>query len=217
MCIRDRFKPLKIYHVGLNRTEYPVKQFASFSSDQPLLDKLFKMSDNTALTCINDKLVDNNYREKNNWSGDVTTVMLPLIYQHGNLDIFKRYFRTFCYEQNPWGTFNIMVPEANDLIFDHSFSLVIRLEEYCTLTGDTALGKELYPHIRRYLEMAEKYENKDGILEMVPWVVWFDWTNLTRKGIESTLSLMYLLSLIHISSRWRFSSAPRFQGSNTRR
>lgn len=192
----QQFKPLKIYHVGLNRTEYPVKQFASFSSDQPLLDKLFKMSDNTALTCINDKLVDNNYREKNNWSGDVTTVMLPLIYQHGNLDIFKRYFRTFCYEQNPWGTFNIMVPEANDLIFDHSFSLVIRLEEYCTLTGDTALGKELYPHIRRYLEMAEKYENKDGVLEMVPWVVWFDWTNLTRKGIESTLSLMYLRVLM---------------------
>lgn len=192
----QEFAPIKIYHIGFKRTEYPVTQNASFKCSEPLLEKLFKASDNTALTCVNDKLVDNNYREKNNWSGDVTTVMLPLLYHHGNLAILKRYFRTFCYEQNPWGTFNIMVPEANDLIFDHSYSLVIRLEEYCTISGDTALGAELYPNIRRYLELMEKYENEDGILEYVPWVYWFDWAPLNRKGIYSVLSLMYLRVLM---------------------
>lgn len=192
----QEFNPIKVYHVGLKRTEYPLTQSASFQCSEPLLEKLFEASGNTARTCVNDKLVDNNYREKNNWSGDVTTVMLPLLYLHGNLDIFKRYFRTFCYEQNPWGSFNIMVPESNDLIFDHSYSLMIRLEEYCTLSGDTALGAELYPHVRRFLELMEKYENADGIIEYIPWVYWFDWAPLHRKGICSTLSFMYLRVLM---------------------
>lgn len=193
----QEFRPVKFYHAGMKRTDYPVEYTATFNSSSELLDKLVKASDNTALTCLNDKLVDNNYREKNNWSGDVTTVMLPLLYMHGNLDIFRRYFRTFCYEQNPWGSFNIMVPNSDDHAwFDHSFNLVIRMEEYCTLAGDTEFGKELYPHVRRYLTLLEKYENKDGIIEYVPWCYWFDWANLNRKDINSTLNLLYLRLLM---------------------
>ncbi len=193
----QEFEPVKFYHVGMKRTDYPVKDTARFSSSSDLLNKLVKASDNTSLTCLNDKLVDNNYREKNNWSGDVSTVILPLLYMHGNLDIFRRYFRTFCYEQNPWGNFNIMVPNSDDWSwFDHSFNLVIRMEEYCTISGDTEFAKELYPHVRRYLTFLEKYENSDGILAYVPYCYWFDWANLNRKDINSTLSLLYLRVLL---------------------
>lgn len=193
----QEFPPVKFYHVGLRRTDYPVEHTARFQSNSELLNKLVIASDNTALTCLNDKLVDNNYREKNNWSGDVSTIMLPLLYMHGNLDIFRRYFRTFCYEQNPWGNFNIMVPSSDDWSwFDHSFNLAIRMEEYITISGDTPFAKELYPHIRRYLTFLEKYENEDGILAYVPYCYWFDWANLNRRDINSTLSLLYLRVLL---------------------
>lgn len=193
----QEFQPVKFYHAGLKRTDYPIERSAKFSSSSELLNKLVKASDNTALTCVNDKLVDNNYREKNNWSGDVSTVILPLLYMHGNLDIFRRYFRSFCYEQNPWGNFNIMVPSSDDWAwFDHSFNLVIRMEEYCTISGDTAFAAELYPHVRRYITFLEKYENRDGILAYVPYCYWFDWANLNRKDINSTLSLLYLRVLL---------------------
>ena len=193
----QEFKPVKFYHLGMRRTDYPITYSAEFHSDCELLNKLVKASDNTALMCVNDKLVDNNYREKNNWSGDVSTVILPLLYMHGNLDIFRRYFRTFCYEQNPWGNFNIMVPNSDDWSwFDHSFNLVIRMEEYCTISGDTEFSKELYPHVRRYLTFLEKYENEDGILSYVPYCYWFDWANLNRKDINATLNLLYLRVLL---------------------
>ncbi len=193
----QEFKPVKFYHLGMRRTDYPVSYTARFHSDSELLNKLVKASDNTSLTCLNDKLVDNNYREKNNWSGDVSTVILPLLYMHGNLDIFRRYFRTFCYEQNPWGNFNIMVPNSDDWSwFDHSFNLVIRMEEYCTISGDIAFASELYPHILRYLTFLEKYENKDGILAYIPYCYWFDWANLNRKDINATLNFLYLRVLL---------------------
>lgn len=165
-------------------------------------------SDNTALTCINDKLVDNNYREKNNWSGDVSTIILPLLYMHGNLDIFRRYFRAFCYEQNPWGNFNIMVPNGDDWSwFDHSFNLVIRMEEYCSISGDKEFANELYPHVRRYLTFLEKYENEDGIIAYVPYCYWFDWANLNRKDINSTLNLLYLRVLLAAGKMARWTNA----------
>ena len=193
----QEFESVKIYHIGMCRSDYPVDRTATFVSDNELLDKLVKASDNTALTCINDKLVDNNYREKNNWSGDVSTVILPLLYMHGNLDMFRRYFRAFCYEQNPWGNFNIMVPNGDDWSwFDHSFNLVIRMEEYCTISGDKEFAYELYPYVRKYLTFLEKYENKDGIIAYVPYCYWFDWANLNRKDINSTLNLLYLRVLL---------------------
>ncbi len=193
----QEFKPVKFYHLGMRRSDYPVTRTAKFESDNELLNKLVIASDKTALTCINDKLVDNNYREKNNWSGDVSTIILPLLYMHGNLDMFRRYFRAFCYEQNPWGNFNIMVPNDDDWSwFDHSFNLVIRMEEYCTISGDKEFAYELYPHIRRYLTFLEKYENEDGIIAYVPYCYWFDWANLNRKDINSTLNLLYLRVLL---------------------
>ncbi len=206
----QEFGAVKFYHLGMRRTDYPVERTATFSSDNGLLDKLVKASDNTALTCINDKLVDNNYREKNNWSGDVSTIILPLLYMHGNLDMFRRYFRAFCYEQNPWGNFNIMVPNGDDWSwFDHSFNLVIRMEEYCTISGDSDFAEELYPHVRRYLTFLEKYENEDGIIAYVPYCYWFDWANLNRKDINSTLNLLYLRVLLATEEIAQWAGATR--------
>lgn len=206
----QKFEPVKLYHIGMRRTDYPVTRTAVFSSDNELLNKLVVASDKTALTCINDKLVDNNYREKNNWSGDVSTVILPLLYMHGNVDMFRRYFRAFSYEQNPWGNFNIMVPNGDDWSwFDHSFNLTIRLEEYCTISGDKELAVELYPHVRRYLTFLEKYENKDGIIAYVPYCYWFDWANLNRKDINSTLNLLYLRLLLATEKLARWADAGR--------
>ena len=206
----QEFEPVKIYHIGMRRSDYPVERTASFESDNELLNKLVIASDNTALTCINDKLVDNNYREKNNWSGDVSTVILPLLYMHGNLDMFRRYFRAFCYEQNPWGNFNIMVPNGDDWSwFDHSFNLVIRMEEYCTISGDKEFAYELYPYVRKYLTFLEKYENKDGIIAYVPYCYWFDWANLNRKDINSTLNLLYLRVLLASVKLARWAEAEK--------
>ncbi len=206
----QEFEPVKIYHIGMRRSDYPVSRTASFKSDNELLNKLVIASDNTALTCINDKLVDNNYREKNNWSGDVSTVILPLLYMHGNLDMFRRYFRAFCYEQNPWGNFNIMVPNGDDWSwFDHSFNLVIRMEEYCTISGDKEFADELYPYVRKYLTFLEKYENKDGIIAYVPYCYWFDWANLNRKDINSTLNLLYLRVLLAAEKLARWAGAEK--------
>lgn len=204
----QEFEPVKFYHIGMRRTDYPVTCTATFTSDNELLDKLVIASDKTALTCMNDKLVDNNYREKNNWSGDVSTVILPLLFMHGNLEMFRRYFRAFCYEQNPWGNFNIMVPDGDDWSwFDHSFNLFIRMEEYCTISGDKELAVELYPHVRRYLTFLEKYENKDGIIAYVPYCYWFDWANLNRKDISSTLNLLYLRVLLAAEKFARWTGA----------
>lgn len=206
----QEFEPVKFYHLGMRRSDYPVTHTAVFNSDNELLDKLVVASDNTALTCINDKLVDNNYREKNNWSGDVSTVILPLLYMHGNLDMFRRYFRAFCYEQNPWGNFNIMVPNGDDWSwFDHSFNLVIRMEEYCTISGDKEFASELYPYVRKYLTFLEKYENKDGIIAYVPYCYWFDWANLNRKDINSTLNLLYLRVLLATEKLAKWAEATK--------
>ncbi|MDO8685126.1 MAG: family 78 glycoside hydrolase catalytic domain [Clostridiales bacterium] len=194
--------------IRLRTTEYPAEQKGQFSCSDELLTRVWKSTEYTTRLCMNDTFMDNTFREKHCWGGDVSTIILSALTCFGNIDIIKRYLRMFIYEQSPSGVIPCIVPGGGNMGFsagpmiDHGMAYPIRVRQYYEYTRDRELLNELYPGLRRYIELLERYETRDGILGELPGIIWFDWANLDRRFPSTILNFYYhivLFSMVKIA------------------
>lgn len=193
--LQDEIPAVNLYGVQFREMKYPVPAANAFACSDPELTALYEASARTARLCTTDRLTDNTIREKLNWSGDVSQVILSLLGVYGNLDIIRRYFRLFFREQHADGNLPSIAPDTGFMLFDHAFAIPVRLADYCRLTGDRSLVLELYAGIRRLFDFFNGCADADGLIREPPDPVWFDWSPLARAGTLSLLNFYYARAL----------------------
>ena len=191
ITLSDSEKPIKLHSLGMRAIEYPTDNKAEFSCSDTLLTKIWHATERTTALCTNDAFMDNPWREKNAWNGDILTIILSALTCYGNLDIIKRTFRMFSYDQLADGAFPDVVPGHLGWLFDLNMAYPIKLQQYYDFTGDIDLLSELYPNLKKYMEYLERYENGEGIIDKTPLPIWFDWTILDRRQPSTILNLFY--------------------------
>ena len=202
LTLRSSEDIVKLYKVSLRVVEYPVKHVGCFKCSDELLTRVWTATERTTKLCMLDVFMDNTWREKQGWGGDVSTIILSVLACYGEMDIIKRYLRMFIYDQLPSGALPVIVPGHGSGLIDHSMAYPLRLWEYFLWTADLSLLHELYPGLRRYMEYLEKYETSDFILDEMPESLWFDWALIDRRKPSVILNFYYysdVMAMIRIA------------------
>jgi hypothetical protein len=191
ITIVETSAPVQIHEALLRSVTYPVDQKAQFSCSDDLLEWVWHAHERTERVCMMDMFMDNTWREKNGWSGDCTFNIIAALTHYGQLDIMRRYFRNFIYEQYPWGGIPSVSPWGEGDLVDQQFSYVIRLRDYYCFTGDRLLIEELYAGLRRFLSYAERFEGPGCFITDFAGGLHIDWTFIDLRRPSVILNFLY--------------------------
>lgn len=192
LLIRNANAPVKVLAAGVNAKSYQWPHACDLKISDEAVQRACNASLNTHHLTSIETMVDNQIRERQQYSGDLEHPKLASYYAHGEYRQAARMFRTFTLGQNPEGWFFDCWP-ANDRcqrlyqkhlgltqwgpILDHSLQLGINLAEHYLFSGDRELLVEIFPRLQRYDAFLWNRRASDGLLPVEPWTwnsVWID-------------------------------------------
>ncbi|MBN2004379.1 MAG: hypothetical protein JXA21_13575 [Anaerolineae bacterium] len=192
---------------GLHALEetYPVEPRGSFTSSDPLLNRIWQVGVETLIPNMTDAYTDTPWRERGQWWGDawVTFHINRVVY--GDVALFRRGLRQTAEAMGTDGHPAALAPNAGDmLLLDYGLVWGESLYTYWQLTGDRALLTELYPYARQMAEFLRSYEGQEGLLDL-PVRHWsksalVDWpAETSRSGEATALNAQYAAFLQQLS------------------
>ncbi|HBP38639.1 MAG TPA: hypothetical protein DD640_07855, partial [Clostridiales bacterium] len=208
---------IAVHSVCLRTIEYPTPVSGSFDCSDPLLTSIWEATQKTTRLCMLDVFMDNTFREKGGWGGDVSQIVLSALTCFGPVAVVKRYLNLFILEQSPSGVIPGGVPGwggtgmGNGAIFDHAMAIPMRIVQYYEYSADLAFFRSIYPALRRYMDFMERYETEDGILAEVPGYVWFDWADLDKRLPSVLLNFYYCILLESMQKAAAYAGYPADQ------
>ena len=190
-------KGVKILDLKYRRTSFPTEHVGKFVSNNQALNSLWEKSLNTMDLNMRDAIQDPD-RERSQWWGDAVTILGEILYTcdaNGQKAIQKA-ISNLVEWQKPDGVLFSPIPAGN---WDKELPSQMLASigkygfwRYFEYTGDTAMVKYFYPHVKRYLSIWEiagdgLIKHRDG-----GWN-WNDWGgNIDEKVIENAWYYMAL-------------------------
>lgn len=203
---------MNLYSVAVRTVEYPTAAEGCFSCSDSLLTRIWEATLHTTRLCMLDVMMDETYRERQGWSGDITQMVLSALTCFGHVAVIPRYLQMFIREQLSSGAIPVIVPSRSRLgfngIFDHPMAIPMRIVDYYEYSGDDVFLRRNYPGLRRYMVFIEKYETESGTLDEVPGWLWFDHANLDHRLPSVLLNLYYLLLLEYMAKAASYAGYP---------
>lgn len=164
-----------------------------FTASDARLERLFDASRRTVLLNITDRTMDNPFRERRQYLGDCSAIVPALTACFGDAALLRRYFSNAAEGQHATGQYRYSYPgHDNDRgsLFDHALSLPLRLWEHYRLFGDPGPASRLWPGLTRFLELAADSVDRQGMMTLPPYNIWFDWGHMDRRGYFLPLQAM---------------------------
>jgi hypothetical protein len=93
VTVRNFKRPVALYNIRLLHTAYPVEEVGSFECSDELLNKVFRMSLDTAALCMLDSYVDCPGHEQSFWVGDARITALINLMNFGAADLNQSFLR----------------------------------------------------------------------------------------------------------------------------
>ncbi|MCQ6557729.1 family 78 glycoside hydrolase catalytic domain [Paenibacillus mendelii] len=182
MTIRGAVKPVKLFEVYVNQSNYPVTEAGAFQSSDPLLNQIWEISRHTTKLCMEDTFVDCPAYEQVFWVGDSRNEALVNYYVFGSLDIVKRCLNLVPGSKDMTSLYVNQVPSAwNSVIPNWTFFWVIACEEYVEHTGDQAFAASIWPAVQHTLTHYLEKLDGSGLLNMKGWNL-LDWAPIDQPG-----------------------------------
>jgi len=163
----DFRRPIEVHDVRFDHITYPVKRVGTFRSSDPLLNRIYEISADTAELCMHDHFEDCPWREQTLYAGDVHVEGLVAATLFGDTKLARKCLRDFARTQRADGAIAPSGPRWNeeDLLIDYVAHYCIALRNYVLYSGDLALGKELFESMQRALGTYLRRINKRGLVE----------------------------------------------------
>jgi hypothetical protein len=188
--IETKAEPLKINSFSSEFAAYPLKENATFDSDQPDLKKIWNVGWRTARLCANETYFDCPYYEQLQYVGDTRIQALISLYVSGDDRLVRNAIMNLNESQFYEGLTRSRYPSASPQIIP-PFSLywVDMVNDYWTLRDDPEFIKSFLPGIENVLGwFAKRIDSKTGILgkveywNFVDWAVEWPWDNTIGFG-----------------------------------
>ena len=183
-------KGIKVLDLKYRRTSFPAEHIGQFISDDAALNSLWEKSLNTMDINMRDAIQDPD-RERAQWWGDAVTILGEIFYtcDSNGTKAVQKAISNLVEWQKPDGALFSPIPSGEwDLELPTQMLAAIGkygFWRYYQYTGDTAMIKYVYPHVKKYLGLWAIGE--DGLITHRDggWN-WFDWgNNIDEKVIEN--------------------------------
>lgn len=186
---------------GLHALEetYPVEARGSFTSSDPLLNRIWQVGVDTLIPNMTDAYADP-WRERGQWWGDAFVAFYINRVAYGDVALFRRGLRQMGEAIQQDGRPQAAPPHDGGMLLDYGLLWIEGLYDYWQYTDDLALVAEIYPAAQRFLDFCGNYENDRGLLNM-PQAHWsqsalIDWSAATSRSGESVaLNALYAHAL----------------------
>jgi hypothetical protein len=190
--VHDAPGPVLLRDVGVRRRSYPWPKTPSFACREPRLQRVFEASFNTLVNAAQETIVDGMGRERQQYSGDGAHLLHATRLVGGDLQLGRRFLRTFPMGQAEEGFFLDCWPAFDRLnrlaqrqvgatrwgpLLDHGVTLVYDAWRHYRETADTDLLLDLYPRFVRFAEYLLARRGREGLLPVEGWgvpAVWID-------------------------------------------
>ena len=191
-----------VYHVGVQKVEYPVRGDGTFKSSDSLMDKIFAVSKHTLRCSMHEHYEDCPWREQALYAMDSRNQMLSGYYAFGEFTQPRESLRTLSLSLREDGLLELCAP-ARVSVDIPSFSLIFitALEEYCRYSGDLEFGREMLTVAATILRRFHSQFRGGRMYALPGYWNFYEW----RPGLsgwqdppdsaESPLQLFYLLAL----------------------
>lgn len=182
---------VKVTHIEAEVRHYPMDEtLCTLSSDDPVLDGIFRICKNGVKYGTQEGYLDCPTREKGQYLGDAVVAARSQVWLTGDVRMLRK-----CIDQFAWtrmicpGLMAVAPGSYMQEIAD--FSLLwsqLLLTDY-QFTGDKEILRKYYPVAKGIIDHFRKYERTDGLLEQVSdkWNL-VDWPENLRDGYDFELS-----------------------------
>ena len=165
------------------------------SSADKMITDIDRIGLATLKECMQTVYEDGPKRDRRLWIGDLYLESLANMYSFKNHNLTKHCLYLLAglsYEDGvaPSNVFERPKPHPQkNPLFDYALIYNVTVKEYVQATGDKQTALDLWPLIKRQLDIPKKYLNDDGMLDYEKagkeWWLFFDW----RNGLDKQASL----------------------------
>ncbi|GLX69965.1 alpha-L-rhamnosidase C-terminal domain-containing protein [Paenibacillus glycanilyticus] len=178
--------PVVVESIAFIRTGYPLDVAASFTSSDPSLSPLWKISLNTLRNCMYETYEDTPYYEQMQYELDSRLQAMFTYYVSGDDRLGRKAIYDFHSSLLPTGLLQSRYPSVNRQIIP-GFALfwIMMVHDHYWYTGDVAHAAKYRPTIDAVLAWFEtRVEPESGLVGVMPEAYWsfVDWTEEWRRN-----------------------------------
>ena len=210
IVVRNSTVPLHIAPC-LRRTGYPVVRRGSFSSSDPVLEKIWETCAWSQQNCMLDAYVDTPWREQAQWWGDARVQAWNTFHLSGDARLFRRGIYQIGAQATADGVTYGHAPTMghNCVLPDFTLIWILTQWDYYWQTGDLEPFRAHRAVVERALAYFEAHTGKDGFVHYDPrYWLFLDWTDLPKDGASSVYNLWLVLALERLAAMHRLARDP---------
>jgi hypothetical protein len=202
--IRTQESPLTLEVLRAEFTAYPFQQNASFQSDDPALQQIWRVAWRTARLCAHETYMDSPYYEQLQYVGDTRIQSLISLYLSGDDRLMKNALQLIGDSQMSDGLTESRYPSAlPQYIPGFSLYWIGMMHDLWWYRGEIAELRPMLPNVREVLAWHERRLSSSSLLGRVPWWPFVDWAEGFRDGVppqasggqSAVLSLQFAIAL----------------------
>jgi alpha-L-rhamnosidase len=176
--------PIEIRSVGARYSGYPFEEQASFEASDPLIARIWETGTRTARMNAHETYMDCPYWEQLQYIGDTRIQALLSYVEFGDDRLAVQALDAYDASRMPEGLTESRFPAGvRQVIPTFSLLWVGMLHDYWLYRPDAGRLKNWIPHTRGVLAWYAGHQRSDGLLGIMPWWNYGDWTQDFDFGV----------------------------------
>ncbi len=179
-------------------SEYPLEKTKPLNTNDPDLQAIATLCENTFLACLQDGFVDSTWRESSQWLGDALPQSLIMAAMSKDRRPLKQTLEMAVVGAYPDGVFPSVLPgEVHAYaVVDYNFMWVELLHLYYTLAYDETFTSQMWAPLTKMMNRFHQDLAEDGLIRSQPGRrLFLDWSPVSRQEPNATYNFRYLLAL----------------------
>jgi alpha-L-rhamnosidase len=201
VTLRNQKTPVEIKSLRIIESTALVEAVGSFECSDPMLNRVWKMSERTLQLCMEDTFTDCPLYEQTLWIGDARNEALYAFTAYGNFDVSARSLELGAQSLEQFPIVGCQVPSSWDCILPAwSFLWGMHVWEHYFYSGDRRLLKKLWPAVQRNIEGALGMLNDAGLFSGTFWNL-IEWAPIDEAQPTVLHNNMLLVGALRAAER----------------
>jgi hypothetical protein len=164
VTLRNQKAPVELKNLRIIESTAPVEAEGSFHCNDPMLNRIWKMSERTLQLCMEDTFTDCPLYEQTLWIGDARNEALYAFTAYANFDVSARGLEIGAQSLEGFPIVGCQVPSAWDCILPAwSFLWGMHVWEHYFHSGDRRFLKKIWPAVLQNLDGAFAMLDGNGL------------------------------------------------------
>jgi len=197
VTLRNQKSPVEINSLRIIESTAPVNAVGSFSCSDPMLNRVWKVSERTLQLCMEDTFTDCPLYEQTLWIGDARNEALYAFAAYANFDVSARSLEIGAQSLGYLPLVGCQVPSSWDcLIPAWSFLWGIHVWEHYFHSGDRKFLRKLWPAVQQNMTGALGMLDGNGLFSGTFWNL-LEWTTIDQDHATVLHNNMLLVGALH--------------------